>query len=127
ARQQGQHGSDLRRQLETARAPRQLNAGVDPDLVFKIRAGSRPEDSAFEGRGLQILGETVHYTYYVLSSDQGASLDDAIQRYVHTGELRSFFNQIDNIEPYGPADRTGPGVDELTTGFMETSVVDVVI
>ncbi len=126
-RQRGQHGSHLRRQLETARAPRQLNAGVDPDLVFKIQAGSRPEDSAFEGRGLQILGETVDYTYFVLSSDQGASLENAIQRYVRTGKLRSFFNQIDNIEPYGPADRTGPGVDELIAGFTGTSVVDVAI
>lgn len=126
-RQRSQHGSHLRRQLETARAPRQLNAGVDPDLVFKIRAGSRPEDTAFEGRGLQILGETTDYTYFVLSSDHGASLANAIQRYVGTGELRSFFNQIDNIEPYGPADRTGAGVDELITGFTGTSVVDVVI
>lgn len=126
-RQRGQHGSHLRRQLEAARAPRQLNAGVDPDFVFKIRARSRPNDSAFEGRGLQILGETVDYTYFVLSSDEGASLEDAIQRYLRTGELRSFFNQIDDIEPYGPADRTGPGVDELTTRFTGTSVVDVAI
>lgn len=126
-RQPGQHGPHLRRQLETARAPRQLNAGVDPDLVFKIRAGSRPEDSAFEGRGLQVLGETVDYTYFVLSSDHGASLEDALRRYVRTGELRSFFNQIDNIEPYGPDDRTGPGADALTPGFSGTSVVDVAI
>lgn len=126
-RQPGQHGPHLRRQLDTARAPRQLNAGVDPDLVFKIRAGSRPEDSAFEGRGLQVLGETVDYTYFVLSSDHGASLEDALQRYVRAGELRSFFNQIDNIEPYGPADRAGPGVDELPAGVTGMSVLDVVI
>lgn len=126
-RHRGQHGSHLRRQLETARAPRQLNAGVDPDLVFKIRAGSRPEDSAFVGRGLQILGESVDYTYFVLSTDDGASLADAIQRYVRTGELRSFFDQIDNIEPYGPTDRTGPGVDDLINSHAPTSVVDVAI
>lgn len=127
-RQRGQHGSHLRQQLSTARAPRQLNAGVDPDLVFKIKAGSRPEDSAFEGRGLQILGETVDFTYFVLSSDHGASLEDAIQRYVRTGELRSFFNQIDDIEPYGPVDRTGPGIDELTAAAPAgTSIVDVSI
>ncbi|MGL5823317.1 MAG: S8 family serine peptidase [Nocardioides sp.] len=113
--------------METARAPRQLNAGVDPDFVFKIRAGSRPQDSAFEGRGLQILGETVDYTYFVLSRDQGASLENSIQRYVRTGELSSFFNQIDNIEPYGPDDRTGPGVDELGASLEAPSVIDVAV
>jgi hypothetical protein len=127
SRQRGQHGSHLSQQLQSARAPRQLNAGVDPDLVFKIKAGSRPEDSSFEGRGLQILGETVDYTYFVLSSDQGATLADAIQRYVRTGELRSFFNQIDDIEPYGAADRSGPGIAELSPGFTGTTVIDVSI
>ncbi|MEB3051288.1 S8 family serine peptidase [Mycolicibacter sp. MYC123] len=63
----------------------------------------------------------------MLSSDQGASLEDAIQRYVRTGELRSFFNQIDDIEPYGPADRTGPGIDELAPDFTGTNVVDITI
>jgi hypothetical protein len=112
-RPRGQHGGHLRQQLRTARAPRQLNAGVDPDLVFKIKAGARPEDSAFEGRGLQVLGESIDYTYFVLASDQGASLEQAIEQYVRTGELRTFFNQIDDIEPYGPADRTGPGIADL--------------
>lgn len=107
--------------------PRQLNAGVDPDLVFKIRAGARPEDSAFEGRGLQVLGETVNFTYFVLSSDQGASLESAIQRYVRNGELRSFFDQIDDIEPYGPEDRTGPGIDGLTPNSTGMMIVDVII
>lgn len=126
-RQRGQHGAHLRQQLETARAPRQLNAGVDPDLVFKIKAGARPEDSAFEGRGLQVLGETVDYTYFVLASDQGSSLEQAIRRYISTGELRSFFNQIEDIEPYGPADRTGPGIADLDGGQTDDQIVDVII
>lgn len=126
-RQRGQHGTHLRQQLDTARAPRLLNAGVDPDLVFKIKAGSRPEDSSFEGRGLQILGETVDYTYFVLASDQGASLEQALQRYVRTGELRSFFNQIDDIEPYGPSDRTGPGVEGLISAPGGAQIVDITI
>lgn len=126
-RQRGDHGAHLRQQLEAARAPRQLNAGVDPDLVFRIRAASRPEDSAFEGRGLQVLGETVDYTYFVLSSDHGASLEQAIQQYARTGELRSFFNQIDEIEPYGPADRTGTGIDELSVNTDGDNIVDIII
>lgn len=126
-RQRGPHGAHLRQQLQIARAPRQLNAGVDPDLVFKIRAASRPEDSTFEGRGLQVLGETVDYTYFVLSSDQGASLDRAVARYVATGELRSFFNQIDDIEPYGSVDRTGPGIADLDVTPSGEDTVDVII
>lgn len=126
-RQRGQHGSHLTQQLHVARAPRQLNAGVDPDLVFKLKAGARPEDSAFEGRGLQVLGETVDYTYFVLASDQGATLEVALGNYVRTGELRSFFDQIDDIEPYGPIDRTGPGVQALVSGYSGTVVLDVSI
>lgn len=125
SRQPGQHGTHLSQQLAGARAPRQLNAGVDPDLVFKIKAGSRPEDSSFEGRGLEVLGETVDYTYFVLASDDGAGLDVAIQRYMQTGELRSFFNQIDDIEPYGPADRMGPGVAELISSHALSVIVDI--
>lgn len=123
-RQRGAHGTHLRQQLATARRPVQLNAGVDPNLVFKIKAQARPEDSSFEGRGLQVLGETVDYTYFVLAGDQGAALDEALELYVRTGNLRSFFNQVDDIEPYGPDDRTGPGVDPLTSSTTVV-VVDV--
>jgi hypothetical protein len=102
-----------------------MNAGVDPDLVFKVRATSRPEDSGFEGRGLEILGETVDYTYFVLSSDSGESLEAAIQRYERSGELRSFFDQIDTIEPYGSDDRTGPGIQALRATASRSFVVDI--
>lgn len=126
-RQRGQHGSHLRQQLQTARAPLQLNAGVDPDLVFKIKASARPEDSAFEGRGLQVLGESVDYTYFVLSTDHGDSLEQALNRYVRTGELRTFFNQVEDIEPYGPDDRTGPGIADLDGGPGSHHIVDVIV
>lgn len=126
-RQRGQHGAHLRQQLQAARAPRQLNAGVDPDLVFKIKAVARPEDSSFDGRGLQVLGETVDYTYFVLSTDQGTALDQAVDRYIRKGELRTFFNQIDDIEPYGAADRTGPGIADLDGGHNGENDVDVII
>ena len=94
-----------------ARAPRRLNLGVDPSLVFKVKAGSRPEDSAFEGRGLHVLGETVDYAYFVLADDQGSAFSAAMKHYMRTGDMRSFFNMIDDIETYGPEDRRGPGVD----------------
>ncbi|MBO1765801.1 S8 family peptidase [Allobranchiibius sp. GilTou38] len=98
---------------------------MDPDLVFKIEAKTRPEDSSFEGRSLQVLGETVDYTYFVLAGDQGAALDDALQKYIQNGSLKSFFNQIDDIEPYGPADRTGPGIADLDVTSSDPITVDV--
>lgn len=128
-RQRGEHGGHLRQQLTaTVRAPRRLDQGIDPALVFKIRAGSRPDDSAFEGRGLQVLGETVDYTYFVLTEDQGSQLNDAIQRYIRTGELRSFFDQIEDIQPYNSLDRMGPGLGELLPdGFDDSRTLDVTI
>lgn len=120
------HGRRLRDQLQVVRAPRRLDDGVDPDLVFKIRAASRPTDSAFEGRGLQILGETADYTYFVLSGDDGNELNDALGRYIATGEQRSFFDVVNHIEPYGPEDRRGPGLED-TTQLVGPTTVDVSI
>lgn len=113
-RQRGQHGRHLRQQLQqVVAAPSRLNAGVDPSAVFKIRAAARPDDSAFENRGLQVLGETVNYTYFVLTEDRAATLNRAIVRYTNSGALGSFFDLINDIEPYGAEDRRGPGIDQL--------------
>jgi hypothetical protein len=126
-RSRPQHGGHLKEQLsQVVRAPRRIDQGIDPDLVFKIRAGSRPTDSAFEGRGLQVLGESVDYTYFVLASDAGDELSLAIDHYVTTGDQRSFFNLIDDIEPYDSNDRRGPGIDEIDA-FSDTVTVDVAI
>jgi len=113
ARQQTSHGRTLGRQLATVQGPRRLDRGVDPKMVFKINAASRPTDQTFEGRALQVLSESVDYTYFVLADDQGSSFADAIARYGESGDLRSFFNLIDGIEPYSADDRRGYGVREL--------------
>lgn len=127
-RHRGEHGRHLGEQLvETTRAPRRLDQGVDPRLVFKINARSRPTETSFTGRGLQVLGESVDYTYFVLSDDQGTTLAQAIVRYTRTGELSSFFDVIDDIEEYGPADRRGPGLDALDESSGSTHIVDVII
>ena len=127
-RQRGKHGGHLRRQLEaTVRAPRRVDAGVDPRLVFKINSRSRPSDTSFEGRGLDVLGESTDYTYFVLAEDDGAALSEAIEQYTKTGELGSFFNLVDDIEPYGPEDRRGPGIDTLLNGYSGKRIVDVSI
>ena len=123
-RQRSSHGAALGAQLQTVRAPRRLDRGIDPKLVFKIRAGSRPTDSAFEGRGLQVLSESVDYTYFVLADDEGESLGQAITRYREDGDLRSFFDLIEGIEPYGPADRRGYGLAALGE-FSGEEIVDV--
>lgn len=126
-RQWRRHGDHLKTQLaEVARAPRRIDQGVDPGLVFKIRAGSRPTDSSFQGRGLQILGETADYTYFVMSEDNGAALSTAISNYSTHGVLRSFFDAVNDIEPYGPTDRRGAGVGRLS-GFTGTIVLDVAL
>lgn len=126
ARQQASHGEALGRQLATVQGPRRLDRGVDPKMVFKINARSRPTDPTFEARGLQVLSESVAYTYFVLADDQGSTFADAIARYRESGDLRSFFNLIDGIEPYGADDRSGHGIQELGD-FSGLRTVDVSI
>lgn len=105
------HGAHLQDELQRViQAPRRLDAGIDPDLVFKMRSAGRPQEGAFEGRALQVLGETANYTYFVLSSDDGAALTSALNGYTATGGLRSLLDLINDIEPYGPEDRRGPGL-----------------
>jgi hypothetical protein len=43
--------------------------GVDPGLVFKVRATQRIGDDTFGSRGLTFLGETAEHTYFVFSDD----------------------------------------------------------
>lgn len=121
----GRHGERLTRQLGAVVATRssRLAAGVDPDLVFKLRSLGRPADGSLEDRHLQVLGETRDYTYFVLADDGGATLNAALVDYRLTGNLRSLINLIENIEPYGPEDRLGPGLSlPLPT---ESVLVDV--
>ncbi|MGH3719641.1 MAG: S8 family serine peptidase [Pseudonocardiaceae bacterium] len=114
SRDRPRHGAHLQTQLQqVVRAPRRLDTGIDPDLVFKIRATSRPQDGALEGRGLQMLGETRDFTYFVLTEDDGAALAAALAGYTATGALRSLLDLVNDIEPYGPEDRRGPGLDPL--------------
>lgn len=108
--------------------------GVDPGLVFKVRATQRIGDDTFGSRGLTFLGETAEYTYFVFSDDdvprrlleQLATYADAPDEEGALGEGRSFFNLIDAFEPYGPEDRRGPGVPEDLEAHGEPLIVDVV-
>lgn len=116
SRERTSHGMRLRQQLEhIVAAPRRLNVGVDPDLVFKLAATARPAEGTLEGRGLQVLGETREFTYFVLASDDAAALDSMLGAYTANGTQRSLVNLIDDFEPYGPEDRRGTGLDPVPT------------
>lgn len=128
SRQAGEHGTHLKEQLATVvQKPRRLDAGVDPKLVFKISAQSRPTEETFLNRGLKVLGETVDYTYFVLTDDQGSSLAADLDKYAKTGSLKSFFDLVKDIEPYGPEDRMGPGLEEIGLEYTGQRTLDVAI
>lgn len=113
-REHSEHGRRLRDELdEVVRAPRRLDRGVDPDLVFKIRATGRPTDSGLDGRNLRMLAETRDWTYFVLSQDEGEGLRSALDDYTATDSNKSLLALFEAIEPYGPSDRRGPGLDQL--------------
>lgn len=126
SRNRRSHGAHLQGELQqVVQAPRRLDAGVDPGLVFKIRSRARPQEGMLEGRALHVLGETADFTYFVLSQDNGAALAAALRGYASTGALRSLLDLVDEIEPYGPEDRRGPGLDlPVPTGYF---LVDVSI
>lgn len=108
--------------------------GVDPGLVFKLRATQRITDESLGSRGLSFLGETSGYTYFVFSDadvprrllDQLATYGEAPDQEGALGVGRSFFNLVDQIEPYGPTDRRTPDLPEDLAGLPEPMVVDVI-
>lgn len=128
------HGAALNDGLGAARTLRRLPLGIDPDLVFKIRAsGSRLADQVLAARGLIPLGETADYLYFVLARDDATALQEAIARYSQgpdqegaKGPLYTLFDRVEAIEPYGPDDRRGPGLGDLSPG-ADAHVVDVSI
>lgn len=128
------HGSGLSAELRAVRQTRRLPVGIDPDLVFKVRAANtRLNDEALEARGLIPLGETADYLYFVMVHDEGNELAAALGRYSGgpdedgaRGPLYTLFDRVEAIEPYGPEDRRGPGLDDLDVA-AQWQVVDVSI
>jgi hypothetical protein len=116
------------------RRARRLPTGIDPDLVFKVKAANtRLTDEALTPRGLIPLGETADYLYFVMARDEGDELAAALGRYSNgadeegaRGPLYTLFDRVEAIEPYGPEDRRGPGLDGLDSS-AEPYVVDVSI
>ena len=108
--------------------------GVDPGLVFKLRATQRITAESLDSRGLTFLGETADYTYFVFSDadvprrllDQLSTYGEAPDEEGALGVGRSFFNLIEHIEPYGPEDRRTRDLPENLAALTQPLVVDVV-
>lgn len=132
------HGADLERQLQRAIAVgREIRVveGVDPGLVFKVRATGRIEDRDWERRELMLLGDTADWTYFVLSVDDvPADLLRKLRRYEAGPDEeggaavgRTFFNALEDIRPYGRDDRRSLELPEDLPGLAEPLLVDVVV
>jgi Subtilase family len=127
------HGTQLDAGLNNVLASRRLDVSIDPDLVFKIRAADRRiDDDTLIRRGVVPLSETAEFVYFVLSRDEGKAFGDALREYAAgpdtegaPAELKSLFGAIDRVEPYGPSDRRGPGIDDLSPGGSH--IVDISI
>lgn len=123
------HGGKLRGDLASIAAARLSAArvvieGVDPRLVFKVRATTRLD---LNPRGLTFLGDTVDWTYFVVPHDVEASQLLADLAEYESGDgprvLEGFFGNIEGIEPYSAEDRRGPGLPDGP--FDGTHVTDV--
>ncbi|HKF82541.1 MAG TPA: S8 family peptidase [Solirubrobacterales bacterium] len=107
--------------------------GVDPGLVYKIRAAHGIDEEKFTSRDLTFLGETGDFTYFVYSGEEPDKLISQLHRYGRgpdemggKGDGRTFFNVLEGIEPYGPEDRKGRGIPEDLGDLEEPAVVDVI-
>lgn len=130
-RNPSRHGAKLQAEIRAVIDESPRVEGVDPDLVFKVRAVGRLDDPTLAARQLQMLGETEDYTYFVLSSDDARALREQLHMYASGADedgakapLSSIFGTIESIEPYGREDRIGLGIAELLT-VGATSVVDI--
>lgn len=130
----GRHGPALSRDLDAALGaqPVQVVDGVDPRRVFKIRGTTRLSDDDLRRRNLEFLGDTEDWTYFVVPTDeQAAELRRAVADYSSgtptDAPLASFFDRIDQLEPYGPDDRTSDSLRTRIDSDTWPIVVDVSI
>jgi hypothetical protein len=136
ARNPHRHGTRLQRRLAEAAAasPRATLEGIDPGLVFKVRASGRLDPSALESRDLALLGETRDWTYFVFSEEEAPQrFLAALGRYSGAADsvgaaapLSSLFGLIEDFEPYGADDRRGPRLPAVED-VDDRILVDVII
>jgi len=111
----------------------QITEGVDPALVFKVRAAGRLSEDKWRQRGLELLTEGEEWNYVVLSPGiEPPSVGDELTRYAagpdadaSTAPLASFFAYVEEFEPYGPEDRLA---DAVATNLDATpGPIDIII
>lgn len=131
------HGRRLEREVQEAVAtarPVTVIEGVDPGLVFKVRASGRITDETWGHRGVALLGDTDDWTYFVLSEDEvPGRLVAELRRYTAGPDemggrapLQTFFNAVEDIQPYGPEDRRTPTLPDNLRDLGEPILVDAV-
>jgi Subtilase family len=135
--QPGAHGGKLKADLAAAVAaqrPMRSIEGVDPALVFKLRAHARIADGTLANHGLRFLGETEDWTYFVLApGGEPTTLSENLDGYEAAGDdisvapNRTFFEKLDGVLPYDRGDRLGPGVPADTDPIDEPLAVDVIV
>lgn len=136
-RSPGSHGGKLTQELDTAieaQRPARTIEGVDPAYVFKLRATGELKETALSTKGLQLLGDTREWTYFVLSSGENPfKLRQALDHYTAGGEDRSkapargLFETIEELLPYDRDDRRGPGLPSDGEQLSEPLLVDVIV
>lgn len=104
--------SSLSNSVTKARQIR-ITEGVDPALVFKVRAAGRLSEDQWRQRGLELLTEGEEWNYVVLSPGvEPPAVGADLTQYAagpdedaSTAPLGSFFAYVESFEPYGPEDR----------------------
>ncbi|MBO9534352.1 MAG: S8 family peptidase [Solirubrobacteraceae bacterium] len=132
----GQHGQRLRKELDQAiqstRPARKVD-GVDPAYVFKIRSVGKLEESALRTSGLQLLGDTTDWSYFVLApGDDASTLRGTLGSYEAAGAdaagapNKTFFDSIKDFIPYGRDDRRDRSLPADGVPLDAPLIVDVV-
>jgi hypothetical protein len=130
------HGQKLTQELTatlTSTQSIEIVEGVDPALVFRIRATGRLSAEQWHSRGLELLSEGGDWDYVVLSPGEGTpEMAGELARYAAAPDrqgakarLSSFFGTLEAIEPYRPEDRLADNVAETLDG--EPGPVDILI
>jgi hypothetical protein len=130
------HGEGLAAELDRAVVKNreiQVVEGVDPALVFRVRAAGRVSEEDWRRRGLELLTEGEDWAYVVLSPGADAPpVGTELGRYAEapdeegaTAPLSSFFAVLEAIEAYGPEDRLTNEVAEALDA--EPGLVDIIV
>lgn len=100
---------------------------IQPQVrALKVKASGRIDASGFRTKGLELVGETQGWEYYVLPEDAPASrLKNAIVDYTENEKSKTFFDAVEGLAAIGAEDRQGPGVQDFLDGTATQTIVDI--